>query len=89
MQKNQTVLINKHIDFKAALETLAAAQRQLDEYLRLEKVDEKIFNSMLAAIGISKKQVDAAVGDLDNAITAVSTTVQSIKDLTKSVRSTN
>ncbi|MFQ5772893.1 MAG: hypothetical protein ACE5GS_00095 [Kiloniellaceae bacterium] len=54
----------KHAEFKEAYGILVDAQTRLDEYLRLEKTDERIANSLLGALGLSRERLERTVNDL-------------------------
>ncbi len=71
LQQRLTTLRAKHKEFLDAYATLITAQKTLDEYVRLEKADEKVANELLSAVGISREQASDAIDGLASAASAI------------------
>lgn len=76
LQKHLATIKAKHADFRKAYQTLIAAQEKLDEYIQLEKADERAFNAILQKIGVSKEQLNATVTDLAQAANSLDSLIK-------------
>ena len=73
----------KHKELRDAYQVFYEAQEKLDEYIRLEKAEERVFDALLGTVGISKDKLNRAVTDLAGTTDAISNLLRSVDDLKK------
>lgn len=78
-KENFVKLKSAHRNMLTAYNDMVRAQQTLDEYLRLEKADEKITNSLLVAVGIRRKQVDTTIKAAADALGVAETFSEKVK----------
>lgn len=71
-----------HQRFLVSYQTLLAAQGKLDQFLQLERADERVFNELLSAVGVSQEQFGKAVDTVVEVTKGLGDTVAKIKALT-------
>lgn len=78
LQQRLATLRAKQAEFLAAYETLISAQAKLDEYVRLEKADEKLASELLSAVGVSQAQFTDAADSLAGAAGGIDTLLAAV-----------
>lgn len=73
LQQRLATLRAKQAEFLAAYDTLISAQAKLDEYVRVEKADEKLASELLSAVGVSQAQFTDVADSLAGAAGALNT----------------
>jgi DNA repair exonuclease SbcCD ATPase subunit len=81
LRQRKASLEAAHKRFLASYDALVLAQQKLNEYLQLEKADEKAFNELLGAIGIKRTEFDAAVSSVEGIVKGIDDTMKRVKQL--------
>ncbi len=69
--------------FLTAFSTLVEAQKKLDQFLQLERADERLLNELLGAVGVTRAQFDQAIDTVTTATKGVNDTMTKINELKK------
>jgi LPS O-antigen subunit length determinant protein (WzzB/FepE family) len=62
---------------------LVEAQKKLDEFIQLQRADERLFTELLGAVGVSRTQFDAALDTVTTVAKGVDDTFAKINQLKK------